>query len=392
MNTKHFSIADPETRVYNFMAGGAGIPASESPMKFAKSETGTLTITDMPVFRSGTFRDSWGDQMTWESEHMQQMVDNFDLLSSRNLVESVPVRDGHPAMFSGLAPGAGEVVGWHTGLRVKELTAKDGSTYSFLLADYEITEPHAIGKVERRTWRNRSSEIGRYVTNAEAEYWPVYLGFAYVDLPAVEHLNGHSKAFSKESNNRLFFMSGEGAPVGDENKTPATPATPAAPAEPTAPAAPATQVANHAAPSISLKLFGRDVADLGEIQRHIDSLEQFQTDTRKQARADFVSGLAVANKITAAQVEATADFAQSLSADQYTAWVATWSNAGTVPGLGSAPQGAPASTENPATEDVKAKRIATLETTVAMHTKNGMPKEKLEKLASYIELQQLKAS
>ncbi len=391
MNTKHFSIADPDTRVYNFMAGGAGIPASESPMKFAKSETGVLSITDMPVFRSGTFRDSWGDQMTWEAEHMQQMVDNFDLLSSRNLVDSVPVRDGHPAMFSGLAPGAGEVVGWHTGLRIKELTARDGITYTYLLADYEITEPHAIGKVERRTWRNRSSEIGRYVTNQEAEYWPVYLGFAYVDLPAVEHLNGHSKAFSKESNNRLFFMSGEGAPVGDKDTTPATPAAPAAPAVPAAPAAPATPVAQHSAPAVSVKLFGRDVTDLGEIQRHIDTLEQFQADTRKQARVDFVNGLATANKILAGQVEATAAFAQTLTDEQYSAWCGTWSAAGTVPGLGEV-HGQSATTEAPAAADAKASRIKTLEDTVAMHSRNGMPKERLEKLASYVELQQLKAS
>jgi len=396
---KRFSAPSSELRAYNFMAGAtAGL--AESPAHFEKKKEdgeSILRIFDMPVFRSGTFRDSWGEQTTWEPEHMKAMVDNYSALASRQILESAPVRDGHPAIFSGLTPGAGAVVGWHTEIKTKELKAKDGVTYTYVLADYEVTEPDAVGKIDRKTWRNRSAEIGTYRTNNEAEYWPAYMGFAYVDLPAVELLNGHNNAFSKESPNRFFISSVaipkatepvEGAPVGDENKTgDQTPAT-----QPAAPAAQApTQV--HAAPAPSFVVFGKSTTDIGAVQAHINTLELFQRESREKARKDFVSSLATSNKILAKDVDAQTAFALSLSDEQYGKWTEMYSAAPSVPGIGSEPQGqSPTTPEPTGTPDPKATRIAELQGTLRMHSAAGASKEDIEKMASYQELQSLLAA
>lgn len=391
MDTKSFSTPDTDTRVFNFMAGVTG-GIAKSPMKFAKGDDGVLHVTDMPVFRSGTFRDSWGDQTTWEPSHMQSMVDNFDMLASQEVLESVPVRDGHPAFLAGLTPGAGAVVGWHNGLRVEDLKARDGNTYNYLLASYDITEPDAVGKISRGTWRNRSAEVGGYRTNKEAEHWPVYMGVAYVDLPAVEHLNNHSKAFAKNSPNKFYFMSGEGAQVVDAKPTEVAPVAPVA-TPPTVPAAPAAAQV-HAAPAPTFKLFGRETSDVAEVQKHIATLEQFQSDTRDAARVDFVNGLATTNKILAAQIDGTLAFAKSLTDEQYNSWVGTWGAAPVVAGVGSAPQGQAPTTDpqGAPAADAKSERIATLEGTVAMHSRMGKSADELAKLPSYVELQKLKAS
>ena len=64
-------------------------------------EQQVLRVEGMPVFRSGTFRDSMGFQNTWESMHMREMVLHYNHLKDSGIFADVPVRAGHPAFFGG---------------------------------------------------------------------------------------------------------------------------------------------------------------------------------------------------------------------------------------------------------------------------------------------------
>lgn len=164
--------------------------------KYRQGGNGNLILEGVAVFRSGTFRDSMGFQHQWEPEHMTQMVDNYSILASRGIITSVPIRSDHVGF---LDSSLKSVVGYHTGLRTEErMNTVSGEMCTYLLADMEIIDPDAIQRIESGLWRNLSSEIGTYLTNAEAEYWPVYMGVAFVDFPAVE---GLANSFSKRAPN-----------------------------------------------------------------------------------------------------------------------------------------------------------------------------------------------
>lgn len=164
--------------------------------KYRQGGNGNLILEGVAVFRSGTFRDSMGFQHQWEPEHMTQMVDNYTILSSRGVITSVPIRSDHVGF---LDSSLKSVVGYHIGIRTEErINSVSGEMCTYLLADMEIIDPDAIQKIESGLWRNLSSEIGTYLTNAEAEYWPVYMGVAFVDFPAVE---GLANSFSKRAPN-----------------------------------------------------------------------------------------------------------------------------------------------------------------------------------------------
>lgn len=164
--------------------------------KYRQGGNGNLILEGVAVFRSGTFRDSMGFQHQWEPEHMTQMVDNYSILASRGVITSVPIRSDHVGF---LDSSLKSVVGYHIGLRTEErMNTVSGEMCTYLLADMEIIDPDAIQRIESGLWRNLSSEIGTYLTNAEAEYWPVYMGVAFVDFPAVE---GLANSFSKRAPN-----------------------------------------------------------------------------------------------------------------------------------------------------------------------------------------------
>jgi hypothetical protein len=152
-----------------------------------------FVLEGVPVFRSGVFRDSWGDQKEWTDLHIQQMVQNFNYLRDSGSFADVPVRLDHPSFFGG---SLAAVIGYLTGLTAEEMISPvDGKKYTYAVADYEILDTKAQENIESGLWRNRSAEIGTFVTNSEAEFSPCLMGFAYVDIPAVEglHLNGYSK-------------------------------------------------------------------------------------------------------------------------------------------------------------------------------------------------------
>ena len=69
-----------------------------------------LVLYGVPVFRSGTFRDSMGDENTWTDTHIAEMVSHFQQLSATGAFDRVPVRCDHYSIFSG---GLSNVIGYH---------------------------------------------------------------------------------------------------------------------------------------------------------------------------------------------------------------------------------------------------------------------------------------
>ena len=420
------TLAPDARRSVGLFSTGLGIIDHKPKIAFAKgtkSDRMVLTVTDMPVFRSGTFRDSMGYQHTWESIHIDQMVMHYSHLASNGIFSDVPVRKGHGSF---LGDPMDSLIGWHTGLRAETMTSThDGNEYSYLLASYEIFDEEAAARVEGGDWRNRSSEVGFYLTNAEAEYWPVYQGFAYVDIPAVEGLNGFSKAVKSRSNFSMM-MEEETADMAETPEEKAAreaaeaaaatpPAAAAPPAEQAAPPAeqpPAEQPVQQAAavPPVQpvvpaetdhsaaggVQLFtlgdGRRV-DFATAQAHITTLETANDEREKTVRAGFVNQLASDNKIPATQIEALTNHAQGLTPEQYASWSASY-DAVPASGLFGSYGASGGDGNTPATggqQSAQAGEIATLEGVVALHART-MTREQLEETDSFKRLTALRAA
>lgn len=289
-----------------------------------------LTIENMPVFRSGTFRDSTGWQTTWEALHIQEMVRHFQYLIERGIFADVPVRAGHPS-FLGMNP-IHEVIGYHTALRSeKRHSPVHDADFEYLLADYVILDADAAQKINSGLWRNRSSEIGTYVDNSEAEYAPTYMGVAYVDIPAVESLN----SFAKHSNSDFGIMMEEEM-SGLPKPTPPAPAPATGPNTPPANDGKAGEFAGAPTPQppFAFTINGSATTDFAAVQAYVTSLEtenaslaEFRANTLKTQREDFVKGLAKDNKIGADQIDAFNAFAAGLDDAQFTAWSGTFASA-----------------------------------------------------------------
>lgn len=423
------TLAPDARRSVGLFSTGLTVADHKPKMAFGKgtkSEKLVLQVTDVPVFRSGTFRDSMGYQHTWENIHIDQMVMHHDHLKNSGIFADVPVRKGHGSFFG---DPMDSLIGWHTGLRAETMTSThDGKEYHYLLASFEIFEEDAAKHVEDGDWRNRSSEVGFYLTNAEAEYWPVYQGFAYVDIPAVEGLNGFSKAVQARSNFSMMIeqevdgMAGDNSnsggtggsteqqqpPASGEGEQQAAASTTDAPAEQptqqaaatpeTQPAAPAEQPpaeTQHAAGGTvqTFKVNGQPVSDFAAVQQHIDTLETAARERETVVRAGFVKQLAADGKISAVQIDALTNHAQGLSPEAYASWSASYDAVpksglfgqyGTSGGDGTTtPEGAAAPAAAPS-------ELQTLEGIVAMHSRTMSP-EQLKETESYKKLQALKA-
>lgn len=377
------------------------------------SARGGLVVEKMAVFKAGTFKDSMGTQMTWEPEHLMQMVFNFDLLKSRGILPNVPVRDGHPSIFG----GGGNVIGYIDSLEYDQNSGR-------LLATYEVTEPDAVGKLSRGTYRARSSEIGMYETNDEALYWPVFMGFAFVDIPAVEGLYSKTKTDgavvlvieedsvatkknAEHSGGNVAVLE-DGTQVVDLTQTdPEAPAAevtePEAPAaeatEPEAPAAEVTDPAEPEAPAaeadepevngaafsapagaFTFTVGGQPTTDFAAVQRHITALEEFAKETKEENRKAFVASLASSNKITQPQVETLTALALSLDNTQYEAFRASYESAPTVPLLAAHSSGV----TNPDgdSDAAAAEERSILEERVRLHRQAGMTDEQIARTPS----------
>lgn len=372
------------------------------PKKYKKTtdKGSVLAMEGVAVFRTGTFRDSMGYQNTWEAIHLNQMVTNFDYLRNNGTFANVPVRDGHPGWLINGTPGTGKVVGWHTGLSVKSMTAPhDGETYDYLLADYEILDPDAQRDVDSGLWLNRSSEVGGYTTNAEAEHWPVYMGVAYVDIPAVEGLNFAASKTGGQSP-RVYVMFDNSKEKDVTAPVLAVPAvTAGVPA--VTPQVPAVQApVQHGAPAASAQPFvfsvnGANTSDFTAVQAHITALEKFQADTQEANRKNFVAALVASNKLPAPKTESYEKFALGLSPAQYTAWTETFDGMEVPALLGQHGGGVANGGQAPAQQAVAAStasELMILTEQVGMHKNAGTPNKVIEKMDSYKRLVALNPS
>lgn len=362
-------------RMY-FVSSGFGI----EPKVHAKAGGGKI-FQGVPVFRSGSFADSMGRRNTWEDLHIQQMVANLSHLMSKKIIENVPARDGHPEFLVHGMRGKGEVVGWHHSVETKVLKSPvDGKEYTYLLADYEVTAPHALEKIERGIFRNRSAEIAPYETNDEAEFWPVYLGFAFVDFGAVEGLN-----FSMSQGNRSFVVFGE-SPLkertvsGDNNTTQVpSPLLFGAVQTPPAPVAPVVQPTPFV-----FSCNGQNVSDHNQVQSYIRQLETVVRETRESGRRAYVASLVRDNKLAASQQDGQTNFALTLTDEQFTNWKTQWDAINPLSTLavhGTNPANPSNSAQpNPNQEVEDAKAI------VAQHRLNNMPEATLKQTGSYKKL------
>lgn len=374
----------PGRATYAVCQGNFGLPA---PQVF-KQASGAVSLKRVPVFRSGTFRDSLGFQATYDAFHIQQIVANNEFLTSRNILTGIPVRDGH-ALFQLVPnlPGTGQVIGWHTALYHESLVSPaDGKTYEYLLADYDITDPQAAEKAVNGTYRHRSAEIVPYVTNDEAEFWPVYMGVAYVDLPAVEGLQ-----FSRHnvgSGRTFVFFDGQTLEPKETGVTQSA-TTGAVAAAAAGPAQPVLGVTGQAQ---SFSVNGQAITDPVAVQNHITTLERAIAEQRQANRAAFVNGLATSGKILATQVESLTAFAGSLDDTQYASWTATYENAGSASLVanhvgGTATGGAAAGAGQPTQQSATDAQVATDLEVIKMHQRASMPKAQLEATASFKRLQ-----
>lgn len=381
----------PRGKSTEMLFSSADIAQGQEPKyRFEKNDSGsqTMIVEGMPVFRTGTFRDSMGFQMTFEEIHIDQMILHHNMLKNRGIFADVPVRSGHPGFLIDGVEGNGKVVGWHTDLRAELRTSKhDGKEYYYLLADYEILDEEAQKAISSGLWRNRSSEIGTYVSNDEAEYTPTYMGVAYVDIPAVEGLN----TFSKDNN--VSFIMEEGSMTksaqGQAAKlTPPTPPTP--PVVSTQENDGGTSQHSASTSTHTFSIGGQETTDFGAVQEYIKKIETevaalrgFQQETVEQARADFVTGLAATNRVAATEVEGLTEFAKSLSDEQFETWSKAMTAAPTHPALGQYGSASTETEQTQATGTEPESASAVDEQIVRQHKRAGMSTEKIKQTASY---------
>lgn len=350
-----------------------------------KKDNGNLAVNRAAVFRSGTFRDSLGIQSTWEDIHIKHIIDNYEHLRDRGIFSDVPVRDGHAGWLIHGLPGNGQVIGYHTNLWSEKLKAPhDDNEYDYILADFEITDPAAAEKIANGTFRNRSAEIGEYRTNAEVEFSPVYMGVAYVDIPAVEGLK-FSAANAQQEGPKFYIIMDNNKETGVGTETTTT-GQATGQSAPQAPAAPA--LLGVAPTPLSFSINGAPVTDPVAVQNHITALEKFQAETVENNRANFVNKLAQDGKILATQVDGLAAFAKSLSDAQYAEWTKTYEAAPAASLVGNHGGGA-TNTENAAENQPSAadQQITTDLDVVKMHQRAGTPVDQIKKNASYKRLE-----
>jgi hypothetical protein len=446
----------PEARrnVALFSMVDFGAPGVNKFKKQKSDGTTALILQKVPVFRSGTFRDSMGYQHTWDDIHMQQMVNHWNLLRDRKILESVPVRKGHGGFLS---DPMDSLIGWHTNLVTeKRANPIDGKEYTYLDADFEILDKDAQEKIDSGLWRNLSAEISSYVTNDEMELWPVYSGVAYVDFSAVEGLREFSKNNKQFS---LMFENDKEAPaVGDQNNNgPAqqgtsgtgegqtqptqqtqqtggtstegqqvqqnqTPPTEQNPAASSAETGSTTGTEGDAAdhtkggtmfvfklngqPSAGIPIAGLSGVQLQAFmsaQAHIDSLEGYRQNMIKSHREDFVKGLAEGQNpiILASQIPSLTEAALEMSDSAFAKWSAAFtasapSSTGTPPQQlfqqhGAQPGDTNGQPQVQADQQQREYRISVLNEIVADFRRSGYTQERLEKLDAWKELQQLTA-
>lgn len=335
-----------------------------------KNADGTGFVRRLKIFKAGTFADSMGIRRTWTAEHLAQMVSNFNILRDGGIFPNVPARADHRNTVLSLA-------GYFASL------SSDGV---WLYADVEFTEPDMFGRFERGTFRGRSLEVGFYEDNDESLFWPVVMGVAFVDIPAVEGLYGKSHILIRSDKETAQVETTKfrvnGADVTD-----------AAAVQAHISQLEATVAAGKAPAVSTFRVNGAEVTDPTAVQTHITTLETFAAESRDAGRKAFVTGLVTAGKLAAPQAESitamvvgTAEL-PGMSDAQYAAFRASY-------------EGAPVislferhgDVTNPGGEVTPAAdQLAIDEGVVAQHRRSGASQAVIEASPSYQRLQAAKA-
>lgn len=368
-----------------------------------ETDLGTHIISGIRIFKAGTFADSMGIVRTWTPEHLDQMVLHYNLLKEGGYLPNVPIREDHS--FS-----VRDVCGYFVSVY------RDPSDGNFLASDIEITEPDAFEKWQRGTYRSRSIEIGAYETNGEepAMYFPVILGLAFVDIPAVEGLHArkvpapfpqtmdHTKEKTMTEEEFLaacayaaWVQAAEYAQQCADWEAAVNYAQ--AVEEHAAQATALGLTADHArgAAPMTFSVNGAPTSDGTVVQAHITSLETFRQESINSARHAFVDALAADHKIGQPQVESMKALVLTMDDTQYNAFKASYDaqgaasifgSFGQTPGGGGNPNGQPGGPVQSVDEE-----IATLEEIVANHKRAGKTQEQIEALDSFKKLTTLKA-
>jgi hypothetical protein len=353
-----------------------------------------LVVEDLPVFRSGTFRDSMGFQHTWEPLHVDQMIANYSLMKNRGYLVDVPVRKDHAGFLSNRMD---ETIGYHTDLRSEVRTNPvDGTEQTYLIATLEVSDPGAIDKISRRLWRNVSAEVGTFTANNETEFWPAYQGVAYVDIPAVEGLksfNNHN-GVGKEFSVMLDTDKQEDAVTAPNLPNP-TPAPPQAPAPQTP-----TDTAYHGRANFVFSVNGQQTTDFAAVQAHITGLEAQNASFAAAAaeaktvnRQAFIKGLAegATPRILASQIPAIEGYALNLPDEAWGQFVKAHEAMPSLPSVSqhTATQTVGGQQVNPqgnspvATQSAPLDEVTKLAGIVEHHRISGMAPAKIKETQSY---------
>lgn len=382
------STIAPEQRRNILFTRNLGPATRTFEAKSTKGEGTSLMIEGKPIFRSGSFADSEGYEHEWADMHLQQMQMHFSLLSGNAIFEDVPIRKGHPdrgGLFGGSARNTmDELVGYITAVNIEErVNPSDGQTYTYFLADLEIIDEDAKKNIQSGLWRNMSAEIGAFVTNGNAEYWPVMMGVAYVDIPAVEGLKVHAKASRQYS---LILEEGMTQSSLPGNPNPAIPA----------------DTLDHTkapVPPFMFSIGGQTTTDFAAVQAHITAMETenttlraFRKESEESARVNYVSSLVASNKILEPQKEAYVVYAQSLDATAFAAWKGLMDVASPHTITGAQGAGFSANVQTSNEGDANKALVNDYKAMIATHCMNQVPVDTIKKMDSYNKLMALDPS
>lgn len=349
-----------------FSAGGMRLKASEI------RDDGTAVYTDVPVFRSGTFKDSMGYQHTYDPEHMTQLEFHHTLLKERGIFPEPPVRADHSISVR-------NVIGYIETVRASKSTT---SPFTYLLATFEVTEPDDVQRIERGTFRFRSAEIGYYETNDEAMYWPVFMGFAFVDMPAVEGLDQYAR--SDEQHFALHITDHKEPPVPpDPTPTPRHEFTLNGVRTTDYSAVQAALDAAKSPTRHAFRVNGAEVTDPAAVQAHINGLEEFRTEAKKAARLSFVKALAEKNVIPASDLGKFEKHVAELTDDGFEGFKGLYEGAEANPLFAQhdASGGTGPAAQTPGDDKPDKKEVD--EEVVANLRRAGVPEAQIEKTAAY---------
>lgn len=326
-----------------------------------ESDSGSKIVHAVEVFKAGTFKDSMGEQRTWTIEQLAQMVNNYELLTTGGIFPNVPLRIDHSWGVEG-------VIGYIVAL---------GVSGDRLIADLEITEPDHFEKFDRGTYRSRSLEVGMYEDNNGTIYFPVVMGLAFVDLPAVEGLHRGSHKVGCFS-----YLDGEENPtVPDKTDTPAPFKFRINGADETDYAKVQNYVSQLEGEKATLTgekaaLEGTNTALTGRVE----TLETYQREQVKHFRTNYVSGLAQLKKIAATQIASMSELVDLMTDEQFAAFQASYDAAPGLSLLANHGNG----TTNPAGEPApETDEKSVLEETIKALHRSGMTEADVAKTSSY---------